>query len=102
MAEGLGLPVVTLVLNNQEWGAVRDSVEGLYRSGRAVRSNDVPLTSLHPSPDFAKTAEASRAYTETVTEGEELPAALDRAIRVATEEKSQVLLNIAIARTGPH
>lgn len=102
LAEALELPVVTLVLNNQEWGAVRDSVEGLYGSGLAVRSNDVPLTSLRPSPDFAKTAEASRAYAETVTEGEELPAALERAIRVATEEKSQVLLNIAIAGTKPH
>ena len=102
VAEALELPVVTLVLNNQEWGAVRDSVEGLYSSGRAVRSNDVPLTSLRPSPDFTRTAEASRAYAETVTQGEELPAALDRAIRVATEKKSQALLNIAIARTGPH
>ncbi len=102
VAEALALPVVTLVLNNEEWGAVRDSVEGLYKSGRAVRSNDVPLTSLRPSPDFTKTAEASRAYAETVTQGEELPAALERAIRVATDEKTQVLLNIAIARAGPH
>ena len=32
------------------------------------------------------------------TEGDALPAALERAIKVATEEKRQVLLNIAIAR----
>ncbi|MEM1298060.1 MAG: thiamine pyrophosphate-requiring protein [Pseudomonadota bacterium] len=102
VAEALDLPVITLVLNNEEWGAVRHSVEGLYKGGLATRSNDVPLTSLRPSPDFTKTAEASRAYTETVTEGPDLPAALDRAIKVATEEKRQVLLNIAIARTGSH
>ena len=102
VAEALGLPVITLVLNNEEWGAVRHSVEGLYKGGRAAKSNDVPLTSLRPSPDFTKTAEASRAYTETITRGEDLPAALDRAIKVATEEKRQVLFNIAIARTGPH
>ena len=101
VCEALELPVITLVLNNEEWGAVRHSVEGLYKGGLASRSNDVPLTSLRPSPDFCKTAEASRAWTETVDDGEELPAALDRAIRVATEEKRQCLLNIAIKRTSP-
>ncbi len=102
VAEALELPVITLVLNNGEWGAVRHSVEGLYTGGRAAKANDVPLTSLQPSPDFTKTAEASRAHTETVTDGRDLPAALDRAIRVAQEQGRQVLLNIAIERTSPH
>ncbi len=98
VAEAHDLPVIVLVLNNEEWGAVRHSVEGLYVGGKASRTNEVPLTSLRPSPDFTRTAEASRAYTETVASGEELPAALERAIRVATEERRQVLLNIAISR----
>ncbi len=101
VAEALELPVITLVLNNEEWGAVRHSVEGLYKGGGASKSNEVPLTSLRPSPDFTKTAEASRAYTETVTDGADLPAAMDRAIKIALQEKRQVLLNIAIARTSP-
>jgi acetolactate synthase-1/2/3 large subunit len=101
VAEALELPVITLVLNNEEWGAVRHSVEGLYKGGLARQSNEVPLTSLRPSPDFTRTAEASRAYTETVTNGEDLPAALQRAIEVASEEKRQVLLNIAVERTSP-
>ena len=101
VCEALELPVIVLVLNNEEWGAVRHSVEGMYKAGFAAKSNDVPLTSLRPSPDFTLTADASRAYTETVTEGEDLPAALDRAISVAIEERRQVLLNIAIARTNP-
>ena len=46
-------------------------------------------------------AAASRAYTETVTHGADLPDALDRAIRVATEERRQVLLNIAIQQAAP-
>ena len=101
VAEAMELPVITLVLNNEEWGAVRHSVSGLYKGGHASKSNEVPLTSLRPSPDFTRTAEASRAYTETVSDGAELPAALERAIEVATGERRQVLLNIAIARTGP-
>ena len=100
ICEALELPVISLVLNNEEWGAVRRSVSGLYKGGLASKSNDVPLTSLRPGPDFTKTAEASRAYTETVSIGEEIPAALGRAVKVATEEKRQVLLNIAIEREG--
>lgn len=102
VCEALGLPVITLVLNNEEWGAVRRSVGGLYKDGLASKVNDVPLTSLRPSPDFTKTAQASRAYTETVTNGEDLPSALRRAIAVATDERRQVLLNIAIERDSSH
>lgn len=102
VAEAMELPVIVLVLNNEEWGAVRSSVEGMYREGHARQSNQVPLTSLKPSPDFTRTAEASRAYTETVTEGADLPDALDRAIRVATEDKRHVLLNIAIEPAAAH
>ncbi|MFY0632183.1 MAG: thiamine pyrophosphate-requiring protein [Vannielia sp.] len=102
VAEAQGVPVIVLVLNNEEWGAVRHSVEGLYPDGAARASNEVPLTSLRPSPDFTRTAEASRAWTETVTNGPDLPAALDRAIEVATTERRQVLLNIAIARAAHH
>ena len=98
VCEALDLPVITLVLNNEEWGAVRKSVTGLYRGGLASKSNDVPLTSLRPSPDFTKTAEASRSYCETVTEGMALPAAIARAIDVVKNQKRQVLLNIAIRR----
>ena len=102
VCEALELPVIVLVLNNEEWGAVRHSVEGLYKGGLATKSNDVPLTSLRPSPDFTRTAEASRAYTETVVDGKELVGALKRAITVATEERRQVLLNIAIEQVRMH
>ncbi len=102
VAEAMELPVIVLVLNNEEWGAVRSSVEGMYSEGYATKSNQVPLTSLKPSPDFTRTAEASRAYTETVTQGSDLPDALNRAIRVATEEKRHVLLNIAIEPAAAH
>ncbi len=97
VAETMELPVISLILNNEEWGAVRHSVAGLYPGGYAAKTNTMPLTALQPSPDFVKTAEASRAHAETVESGDDLPAALDRAITVATGERRQVLLNIRIA-----
>ncbi|MGH1353525.1 MAG: thiamine pyrophosphate-requiring protein [Thalassovita sp.] len=97
IAEAHALPVIVLVLNNEEWGAVRASVDGMYPTGSARQANETPMTSLRPSPDFTQTARASRAYTETICNGADLPPALERAITVATSERRQVLLNIAIA-----
>lgn len=97
IAEALHLPVIVLVLNNGEWGAVRQSVTGLYPDGYAARSNEVPLTALTPSPDFTATARASRAHAERVESGDELQGALERALDIATSEKRQVLLDIQVA-----
>lgn len=67
VAEALGLTLLVIVLNNAEWGAVRASVQGLYRDGHASRANQVPLTDLSPSPDFQQVARASRHWAATVT-----------------------------------
>lgn len=97
IAEALDLPVVVIVLNNGEWGAVRQSVRGLYPDGHAAKANRMPLTALAPSPDFTMTARASRAEAMTVETGEDLPAALDWAIACATgSNRRQVLLNVLI------
>ncbi len=97
IAESLGLAVVVLVLNNAEWGAVRQSAAGLYPDGHAARANRMPLTALQPSPDFTLTAAASRAHARTVERGEDLAGALDQAIAVALREGRQALLDIRIA-----
>jgi acetolactate synthase-1/2/3 large subunit len=97
VAEALDLPVIVVVLNNGEYGAVRHSVLGLYPDGHAAKTNEMPLTGLRPSPDFTLTAAASRAHVERVERGEDLPGALERAIRAATEERRQVLLDVATA-----
>ncbi len=97
IAETYGLGIVVVILNNAEWGAVRMSVAGLYPEGYAARSNQMPLTALSPSPDFAAIAQASRAYAETVSEPDELGPALERAIHVAQTEQRLALLNVMVA-----
>lgn len=96
IAEALALPILVIVLNNGEWGAVRQSVQGLYPDGAAVDTNRMPLTSLGPSPDFTLTAAASRARVERVSEREQLPSALNRAIEIVSRERCQVLLDVQI------
>jgi acetolactate synthase-1/2/3 large subunit len=97
IAESLGLPLLVLILNNSEWGAVRHSVLDIYPRGHAAKSNVMPLTSLTPSPDFVKIAEASRAYAQRVEKADELPAALQRAIAHVTTNKTQALIDIRVA-----
>lgn len=96
IAEALGLPVLVLVLNNGEWGAVRASVTGLYPDGYAARANEMPLTALKPSPDFTLTAAASRAWSRRVTAPDELPEALAAALKVVREDRRQALLDIKV------
>jgi acetolactate synthase I/II/III large subunit len=97
IAEALALPVLVLVLNNAEWGAVRQSVLGVYPNGYASRSNVMPLTSLSPSPDFTKVAEASRAWTARVDKAADLPGVLAAAIEHVTTQRTQALVEIGIA-----
>lgn len=96
IAEALELPVLILVLNNREWGAVRQSVAGLYPDGHAARANRMPLTSLAPTPDFTRVAEASRAWAARVTAPGELAATLRDALRHIAAERSHALVEIAV------
>jgi acetolactate synthase-1/2/3 large subunit len=97
IAEALNLPVLFLVLNNREWGAVRQSVLGTYPDGYASRTNQMPLVSLDPSPDFTLVAAASRAWTARVEAPGELQGVLAAAIAHITTTRTQALVEIRVA-----
>jgi acetolactate synthase-1/2/3 large subunit len=77
---------------------VSQSVRGLYPHGYATKGDDVPLTSLSPSPDFVLIAQASRAHAERVEASDDLPGALERAIHAVTVEGRQALLDVRVER----
>lgn len=95
--EAYGIPVLIVILNNAEWGAVRQSVSMLYPDGYAAKANQMPLTGLSPSPDFTKVAEASNAWARKVTERGDLAGALQAAITEVMENKRTALLDIRVA-----
>ena len=90
----LCLPILTIILNNRMWGSVRKATLGMYPDGAASRLNRSPLTSLDPNPEFEKIVEASGGYGERVNNAEDLPGALDRALKIVDVEKRQVVLNV--------
>ena len=95
IAEALNLPILVIVLNNEEWGTVRGSVAGLYPDGHAARANQMPLTALKPSPDFTLTAQASRAWTRRIDTPDQVPGAIKDAL-AATDAGRLALLDIRI------
>lgn len=98
IAEALELPILIIVLNNSEWGAVRQSVLGLYPEGHAARANQVPLTGLQPSPDFALVARASRALGLRAKNHSEFVQMLDQALAHVRARKGAALIDV---RTRP-
>ncbi len=98
IAEALELPILVVILNNAEWGAVRQSVLDHYPDGYAARSNQMPLTQLSPVPDFMQVAKASRAYAAKVTQADEVENALREALRHVEKTKSLALIDISITR----
>ena len=94
-AEAHGLAVLTVVLNNQRYEAVRRSVIDMYPTGYAAKADEVPLTQL-PSPDYAAVAAACGVAAARVDHPDELAAALGRAIDTVTIDRRQALVEVAI------
>ncbi|MCS6778766.1 MAG: thiamine pyrophosphate-requiring protein [Geminicoccaceae bacterium] len=90
------LPVLTIVLDNGMWNAVRRSTLAVYPDGHAGRANRMPLTSLEPRPDFAAICAACGGFGRRVRDGRELPAALAEALRVVRTERRQALLQLEV------
>jgi acetolactate synthase-1/2/3 large subunit len=93
-AQKYRVPFLTVVYNNQVWNASISAARGLYPDGVARRTNNFPGTDLSPSPQFELTAQACGAYAERVEEPEEMPRALERALKAVRQEGRQALLNV--------
>ncbi|HEU0216077.1 MAG TPA: thiamine pyrophosphate-requiring protein [Stellaceae bacterium] len=92
------LPVLTIVINNAMWGAVRRATLGMYPDGEAARSNKPPFIDLDDLPAFETICEASGGYGERVEDPAALPGAMKRALE-AVDRGQQALLNV-ISRGG--
>lgn len=88
------LPVLTVVFNNQLYGAVRNATLGMYGKGMAAKDGARLLADLRPGTAFEKLVEANGGYGERVEKPADLPAALARAKDAVTREKRQALLNV--------
>lgn len=96
IAEALELPLLVIVMNNNEWAAVRHSVTDIYPDGYASKANQMPLTALNPSPDFVQVAKASRAFATKVNNATELDEALQQALAHIADKRGLALLDVTM------
>ena len=92
-----GLPVLTVIFNNQQWEAVKFGALGVHPDGVAKTSGRFPLSELRPSPRFEEMARAVDGYGERVESPAELPAALKRGL-AAVRDGHPAILNVLCQR----
>jgi acetolactate synthase-1/2/3 large subunit len=89
------LPILTIVANNHQWLAVKQSTLAVYPDGAASKVNVMPVQELSPSPAFEKVAQCCGGWSEAVEDPALLPDALVRALE-KVRSGIPALLNIHI------
>jgi acetolactate synthase-1/2/3 large subunit len=80
VAQQYKLPILTVVMDNTGWNAVKQSTLRVFPEGEAKTANEFE-SQLAPKVHFTKVAEAFGAHAEEVSDPAEVPAALARAVK---------------------
>ena len=95
VAQQYQIPILTVVLDNGGWQAVKSAVQRVYPKGVAAETDQFQsrLTSGRQGErrDFSDVAKAFGAYGECVTEPDELATAIDRCFAALDDGKAAVL-----------
>ena len=95
VAQQYQLPILTVVLDNGGWQAVKSAVQRVYPKGTAAETDQFQsrLTSGRQGEqrDFSAVARAFGAHGECVTEPDDLAAGIDRCLAALDEGKAAVL-----------
>jgi len=94
VSQAYNLPLLTIVCNNAIWHSTKAATQQVMPDGWAVSTENYPLCDLTPSPRYEKIVEAHDGYGEMVDDPQQLPSALQRALKVVKEEKRQAVLNV--------
>jgi acetolactate synthase-1/2/3 large subunit len=90
VANQYGLPILTVLLDNGGWSAVKESTLRMYPQGEAKSTNQF-ASDLGYSTDFAAIAEAVGAHGERLTDPEQVEAAVERCLAALDAGRSALL-----------
>ena len=90
IANQYGLPILTVLLDNGGWSAVKESTLRMYPQGEAKSTNQF-ASDLGYSTDFAAIAEAAGAHGERLTDPEQVEAAIERCLAALDAGRSALL-----------
>jgi acetolactate synthase-1/2/3 large subunit len=88
------LPILIIVCNNGGWNATQMATRGVHPQGWSVRTENFPFGRFGMQPAYEMFSQACGGHGEVVRSPQELPAALQRALKVVREEKRQALINV--------
>ncbi len=94
VANAHGCPVMTVVFNNERYGAVRRATLSMFKDGAAGVDDGRFLADFAPSPPFEEIARAQGCHAERVERPDELMPALKRARDAVLHDRRQALLNV--------
>jgi acetolactate synthase I/II/III large subunit len=90
-AHHMRTPCLTVIIDNRGYRASKEPVVSLFPDGVSVRTDEFPGVRFTNPPDYALLARACHAHGERVEDPDELPAALERALRAARGGTSAVV-----------
>ncbi len=94
-AQQYQIPILTVVLDNGGWQAVKSAVQRVYPKGIAAETNEFQSRLMSGRQgerrDFSEVAKAFGAHGECVREPDELAAAIDRCLAALDNGKAAVL-----------
>lgn len=89
-ARQYSLPIFVLVMDNSGWGAVKAATTRVFPKGEAVAANEFQAHLL-PDADFTKVGEAFGAHGESVSNPDQVPAALARCVAAVRGGRSAIM-----------
>ncbi len=90
VAQQYKLPILTIVLDNTGWSAVKESTLRVFPKGEAKDANEFQAN-LMPNADFSKIGEAFGAHGERISNPDDVPAALERCIKAVKAGQTAVM-----------
>ena len=90
VANQYGLPILTVLLDNGGWSAVKESTLRMYPQGEAKSTNQF-ASDLGYVTDFAAIAEAAGAHGERLVDPEQVEAAIARCLAALDSGRSALL-----------
>ncbi len=95
VAQQYRIPVLTIVLDNGGWQAVKSAVQRVYPRGVAAETNEFQSRLMSgrqgEQRDFSAVGRAFGAHGECVSEPDELAAAIERCLAALEDSKAAVL-----------
>ncbi len=92
VAQVQGLPILTVVLDNGGWQAVKEAVLRVHPDGPAAQAGEFQARLKGEKRRFEQVAQAFGAHGERVTRAEDLPAAIARCLQAMDEGRAALLV----------